>query len=212
MTNKNGIEITDEMYQKLVHYYGDEYLITMTNEDFEYFKSLDINSIKMVSVDDIQKYNLLSDNVETSYKKLTIIIAGKKITVRLDWNIQPKVKNYDVMAVRFSGVKLDSLFSVKYIFGDNNESQQISGIKTFDNGLGFSFKLPTSKISNIFLDFFVSGSGTIYATYQHSTTNKINYTQSRNFYISSSGLGGVLSFKNGIDKYYDNMNGVSIAI
>ena len=34
MTNKNGVEIDDNIYQKLVYYYGDEYLMTITNDNF----------------------------------------------------------------------------------------------------------------------------------------------------------------------------------
>lgn len=72
--------------------------------------------------------------------------------------------------------------------------------------------MPTEEIKSVIFDFKVNGSGIVYATYQHSTTNKISYVQSRNFYISSAGLGRVLSFKNGIEKYYDGMQGVSITV
>lgn len=212
MTNKNGVEIDDNIYKKLVYYYGDEYLMTMTNDDYNYLISQDINNIKMVSIDDAPEYSLLSDDVTTNYKKLKIVVAGNRVTIRLDWLVQPKVKNYDIIAARLSGVKLNSIIGAKYIYGSDYEIKQISGIKTFDNGLGFSFKVPTSKILCIFLEFSISGSGNIYATYQHSTTNRINYAQSQNFYLSNSGLGRVLSFKNGLEKYYDAMNGVSIAV
>ena len=150
MTNKNGVEIDDNIYQKLVYYYGDEYLMTMTNDDYNYLISQDINNIKMVSIDDTPEYSLLSDDVTTNYKKLKIVVAGKRVTIRLDWLVQPKVKNYDITAARLSGVKLNSIIGAKYIYGSDYEIQQISGIKTFDNGLGFSFKVPTSKILCIF--------------------------------------------------------------
>ena len=211
ITNKNGIEINDDIYSKLIKFYGEDYLMTISKNDYEDLIMTDINSIKMVSLNDLDSYNVLSNTETTNYKNLKIITSGSKVTVKLDWLKQPKVRNYDVMAIRFLNVKSNGIIGAKYIYG-NYSYKQLNEFKYLDNGLGFSFKLPTEDIKSVIFEFKATGNGSIYATYQHSTTNKINYTQSRNFYISSSGLGGVLSFKNGIDKYYDNMNGVSIAI
>lgn len=212
MTNKNGVEIDDNIYQKLVYYYGDEYLMTITNDNFNYLMSQNIDNIRMISVDDNLQNNLLSDNVKTNYKNLKIVVAGKMVTIRLDWYIQPKVKNYDIFAARLSGVKLVKVNGAKYIYGNNYEIRQIDDIRKFNNGLGVSFKMPADTIRCVFLEFIISGSGDIYATYQHSTTNKINYAQATNYYLSSSGLGRVIKFKNEVNKYYDAMPGVSIAV
>ena len=212
ITNKNGVEISEKIYEQLVKYYGDDYLMTITNDDFEYLMSKDIDNIKMISYYDYPKYSLFSTNEITNYKNLKIIVLDNKVTVKLEWLVQPKVRNYDIIAARFSNLKLNNVIGAKYIYGNDYNLKSISGIQKFDNGLGVSFKLPSETIRSVYFEFTVSGSGVIYATYQHSTTNRINYAQSKNFYITNSGLGKVVSFKNGIDKYYDDMNGVSISV
>lgn len=211
ITNKNNIEIDDTIYSKLVKFYGEDYLMTLSNDDYNDFQNIDLSNIKIVTPKDSRNYNFLAATEITNYKNLKIIVAENKVTVKLDWLKQPKVKNYDVMAVRFSNTEYDSIINAKYVYGNYNY-KKINEVKTFDNGLGFSFKLPTEEIKSVIFDFKVNGNGIVYATYQHSTTNKISYVQSRNFYISSSGLGRVLSFKNGIEKYYDGMQGVSITV
>lgn len=118
ITNKNGVEISEKIYEQLVKYYGDDYLMTITNDDFEYLMSKDIDNIKMISYYDYPKYSLFSTNEITNYKNLKIIVLDNKVTVKLEWLVQPKVRNYDIIAARFSNLKLNNVIDtskVKFI-------------------------------------------------------------------------------------------------
>jgi hypothetical protein len=91
-----------------------------------------------------------------------------------------------------------------------------SGFKRLWNGFGISMKLPTSTSINYlvnkvavtgnFLNWNDSGA---YGSYQHAVQS-IAEIMSKEYSISSSGLGGVLDFTQYARPYYDGMQGVSI--
>ena len=59
------------------------------------------------------------------------------------------------------------------------------------------------------MTFTYSGSGTIYASYQHAKTN-VTLATSKKYTIAQGGYGNVLLFDNNVQIKYDNMTGVSI--
>ena len=80
------------------------------------------------------------------------------------------------------------------------------------NGFGVSIKLLSSGNNmRITQTFRISGTGKLYASYQHATSN-ISLADSQKFNISNSGYGGVFLFDNLIRKYYDGMGGVDISV
>ena len=69
----------------------------------------------------------------------------------------------------------------------------------------------SSSLSNSMSVTIINNSTTYtaYGTYQHATSD-VTLSQSKNYSISSSGLGGVLAFANSVIGYYDGMQGVDI--
>jgi hypothetical protein len=83
--------------------------------------------------------------------------------------------------------------------------------KVLSNGFGTSVLLPASPATNIIVDqqFYTNLGGTIYASYQHATSN-ITLSTSYCYTISASGYGGVFDFYGSATGVYDGMGGVNI--
>ncbi len=80
------------------------------------------------------------------------------------------------------------------------------------NDLGFPFyqSLTGYKITMFAKAKSVGNTITLYGTYQHATSN-VNFNDVvRNYDFNSNGLGGVISFNNGMATYYDGAGGTSI--
>lgn len=60
-------------------------------------------------------------------------------------------------------------------------------------------------------DYDVSKGGTVYASYQHATSNTTLAT-SQNYTFSLTGYGRVFLFYNSARNIYDAMNGVDISV
>ncbi len=140
--------------------------------------------------------------------------SGEYITsLTADWYTTPKVKSYDVMAIRFSSsINVKSATGIQ-IYGYNevvNYSYLGNNMVKKDNGIGISMNLVDSG-SDYGLALTIHSSnnaGTYYGTYQHATRD-VSLANSKSYTFSSSGLGGVLKFdSNTIAGYYDNMQGV----
>ena len=67
--------INDDIYSKLIKFYGEDYLMTISKNDYEDLIMTDINSIKMVSLNDLDSYNVLSNTETTNYKNLKILFS-----------------------------------------------------------------------------------------------------------------------------------------
>lgn len=172
----------------------------------------------------------LSNSWETSTKKITIkvvlgaSISTKRITLINKWLSLPKVRSFDVLAIRPSAASislLDSEFdaaqnydnkSINYSFyGDN--TKKLTGWTTGQGGIGTSMNIVddvSTSLSNSMAITLLTGAlpFTVYGTYQHATSD-LTLSQSQNYTFSSSGLGGVLKFANSVSSKYDGMKGVS---
>ena len=211
-TNYNNIRIKYEDYEELKKYYSESFIYSMTLEEY---KSIMKNDLKNIEVIEQQKYkiNPLSTSFSTSYKSLKIINNNGYITISLIWKIMPKVRSYDVIAARFKGVKISGVISFKQTYVEDNYTYvSYSGTKQeFSNGLGYSFKLSTKDYLESSLSFWISGSGTIFASYQHAQ-KVTTLAQSKKYTLSVSGYGGVILFDDSVKAYYDAMSGVSINV
>ena len=97
-------------------------------------------------------------------------------------------------------------------------------------GIGFTHKLQnnliacyndigTPQISTVTaMSSFISATAsagnnnlTVYASYQHATSSVAYNDVVHSYNFNSSGLGGVISFNNGMGSYYDGMGGVSLS-
>ena len=95
--------------------------------------------------------------------------------------------------------------TVNYDMGNGN-------YKFGTNAIGLSQNLvdSASNIENtLFVSGTCSGSGAVWATYQHAQAN-ITLATSKLYNFSSSGYGGVLSFYGAASGIYDNTTGLSL--
>lgn len=166
-----------------------------------------------------------SDNkyVETSYKKLTgsLIDLGSnyKLVGALDWKKVPYCRSYDVFAFRlsnlsYSGFGGSQAYYVNGVYNNIAYDTSSPGYKAQASGAGVSMNLVDgSNVTGYALSIVTNlygTSGHVYLTYQHAQSD-LTREQSLGYTLSSSGLGGVVSFSNStIAKKYDGMSGVHL--
>lgn len=150
--NQFGVNIEQSIYEKMLRYYDKEYIDIITKEQYESIVSNDFENIVIISSDN-EKFAKSSSELSTDYKTLKLIVNGNFVTASLNWKKQPKVKNYDVMAIRYDGNLNISNISGYQIYGTDNS--KINNFTTFSNGVGASFKLQ-SNISKIYYSFNIN--------------------------------------------------------
>ena len=209
ITNNEGVEIPCELYSELSNYYSENFLSFMTSEEYNQIKDNDPAEIEVETY--VEGNNLRGTYYETSYKQLRITRNGNFINANLLWVQNPVTRSYDVFGIRFHGPSIvgTPLFREYYTVNGATHSSSNYSRKDFTNGFGVSVKLPSYSNLESDITFTYSGSGTIYASYQHAITN-VTLTQSKKYTLSASGYGNVLLFNSNIEPKYDNMTGVSI--
>ena len=160
----------------------------------------------------IDLYNVSSNSYESKTKILKIsskCTSDCLVTITLTWKTIPLVRSYDIIGAYISSGNYKSFWYTKIVY--DNISTKSTTVNEQNNGLGSSIKLPSTQITNLNIvqSFYVSKSGTVYASYQHAK-KAINYANSNSYVISKNGMGNVFLFNNAYGSYYDNMNGVSI--
>lgn len=171
-----------------------------------------------------------TDNHETTYKKIELevvygaSISYKYITLTTEWKLIPSTKSYDVMAISTG----DSSFSInlinqksgyqKYDGNTINYSSNSGNWKTlssstaWNGGIGLSQNIvdsTTTSLKNSMTVLLYSGSLNfrVRGSYQHAISN-VTLSQSKNYSISLSGLGGVIDFDSTVRGNYDNTGGL----
>lgn len=215
-SNYYGINIPITEYNELKKYYTESFIYTMNEQEYENIMNNNLNNITVTEANDyLYDFNIMtySTSYSTNYKTLRIVNNNGYITVSLAWKIMPKIRSYDVLAVRVNGVGISGIISFKQTYvKDGYTYISYSGTKQeFNNGLGYSFKLSEYDYLESNISFSISGTGKIYGSYQHAS--KITtLNQSKKYTLSPSGYGGVVLFDNDVKTYYDAMKGVSISI
>lgn len=210
--NKNGITLTDKEYKFVNEFYGKAFFYNMNQDDYDWISILDVNN-KEVFINTFYDIDTRGPFYSTGSKKISIskTCDTSKCTVltNLTWLTNPIVRSYDVIGARFSGT---SLFNNYFLTKVSSSSgvYYYSYDKVLSNGFGTSVLLPSSG-TNIVVDqqFFTNPGGTIYASYQHATTN-IPLSTSYYYNISGVGYGGVFDFYGPATGIYDGMGGVNI--
>ena len=214
--NKNGVVMNEVEYNNILNINGEKFLEIINQEIFEKYKDFYSNNELEISTKEYDSSNdnkmTLANFHETQAKKLQITSvksgSNKLVIVNLIWKGMPIVRSYDVLGVRLYNTTIKGNIDNFAIFDGVNNS--ISGSKKFTNGYGASIKLPSSCNSIELQQMLeVTTGGTVYASYQHATSN-ITLSKSLDFSISSSGLGGVFKFGN--NNLFDKMAGVSISV
>lgn len=217
--NQAGVEIPYETYQKLCDIYSVGYVEFLTDSEFKNLTENDLNEvIKTEFLESSEPLAKIASSTRGSYfstnaKSVSLVKNGNYITLFGTWKATPGVKSYDVIAVRFQGVSVAGSYSFKQTYKSGGSYHVIynGNNKTFSNGGGSSALLQNGTNHEYSLTFRVNGSGTVFGSYQHAVTN-VSLNQSKNYTISSNGLGKVIKFAGSLNNYYDGMTGVSIGV
>lgn len=220
ITNKNGIVFTKDKYDTLVNIYSKNFVDYLTEDEYRYIKDADLSKVKIVETTDANLNNnsgLGSRATEytTASKSLRIINVDNYITVSLTWLKVPNVKKWDVMAVRKNtAVNILSSYSFRQYYIKNNSAVGATDCykQDFDNGAGATFKVGDGTDHEMEYSFKASGSGRIYASYQHACNNTATLANAMNYTLSGSGYGGVILFDESIEGKFDGMGGVYLTI
>lgn len=209
-TNQNGVVFEREVYDKLVNLYSKNYIETIMEEEYERISSISVDDIIVDEYSDLLPFG---PSFSTSAKTVKLIKSGNYVTLMATWKGIPTIKSYDVIAVRFSGVSLNGSFTFKQTYISNNSlvTSYSSSNQQFSNGFGSSFLVGNGSGLEISLTFMVSGTGTIYGSYQHASSTT-TLAQSKKYTISYLGYGGVIKFDDSVKNKYDAMTGVDLSI
>lgn len=248
--NVKAATLTDEEYNRLKNVFSDQRISLMTDEDAKRYLSYDLEHSNKVSkyfkvtettngtvTTEVSKEEATNAAKEstvtrgttytTSYKNIQIItsnISTNKYLVYLvnDWLITPKVKSYDVIAMRTDDATISS---------GTQEGTQLYTVSGTTSGIDYSYNgtnmVLSSKGFGISMNLVDAASGftceieaivtatsqwaTVYGSYQHAMT-AVTLAQSKSYTISHNGYGKVINFATAVQNDYDNMQGVSIAL
>ncbi len=210
ITNHENVEIPCDLYSELGNYYSENFLNFMTSEEYNIISNSNLEDIEVVTLED-NPLNNRGSYYQTSFKELRITRNGNFIVANLNRIIDPAARSYDVFGIRFLGPQIvgTPLFREYYTINGVTYSSSSYSRKDFSNGFGISVKLPVYQDLESDITFTYTGSGTIYASYQHATSN-VTLAQSKKYTLSAAGYGNVLLFNSSVASKYDGMGGVSI--
>lgn len=208
-TTHRGVTTTQELYNKMIQFYSINYVETLSKEEYDNLAENIDTAIKVTYEEPNQTKGTF---FATSNKSVNIVKSGQWVTLYGSWFTVPVVHSYDVIAVRFDGCSYGGNMNFKQTYGSGGNLYLVTnGVnQVFSNGIGSSALLQYGSSNEYSLTFNVSGSGTIYGTYQHATQN-VTLTQSQNYTIHPGGLGRVVQFYNNLNLKYDGMTGVDIS-
>lgn len=170
---------------------------------------------------------------QTSMKRLELrVVTGNSISYKIatitnTWLSIPKVKKFDVIALR-PGSNSMTINVVKglitgYQKADNttinydgdSDNTKISSSFTGHGGIGISMNIldaVQSSLENSMTVYFLTGSNPfdLYGTYQHAAQST-TLAESQDYTFDASGYGGVLNFSNSVKNKYDQMQGVHVS-
>lgn len=249
-TNVKAATLTEEEYTRLRNVFSDARISLMSDEDAARYLSYDLEHTNKVSkyyrvtettngtittevskeeATNAAKNATITRGVvhTTSYKNIqissTIITTNKYLVdVTTDWLITPRVKSYDVIAMRTEDATISSgsqngiqmynnsttSGSVDYLYNGTN-------MVLSSNGFGISMNLVdaasgfTCQIEAVITA--TSQWAKVYGSYQHAMT-AVTLAKSKSYTISHNGYGKVINFATAVQNDYDNMQGVSIEL
>ena len=205
-TTQSGIEMDKDNYKRLCEIYSKGYIETLTIDEY--------NTLMEDNLEHVQKVThtpTRGDFYGDLYKEISIVKNGSLVTLTAYWDAIPAVNSYDVIAIRRGSGVSTSNHNFKQIYksGGNYYTIYNGNYQSFTNGYGYSALLHSGTDQEYVMTFKVSGSGYVFGSYQHATSN-VTLNQSKNYTLSSSGYGGVILFDSSVASYYDAMYGVDL--
>lgn len=249
-TNVKAANLTEEEYDRLRNVFSETRISLMSDEDAARYLSYDLEHTNKVSkyyrvtettngtitteVSEEEATNAANSNISTmstthttSYKNIQITtthIGGNSYQVYManTWLITPRVKSYDVIALRVEDATITSgsQFGTQ-VYGSNgnfdmvNYTSQGTNMVLSSNGFGISMNL-VDAASEFACDIEATVTATsqwakVYGSYQHAMT-AVTLAKSKSYTISHNGYGKVINFATAVQNDYDNMQGVSIEL
>ena len=249
-TNVKAANLTEEEYARLRNVFSDARISFMSNEDAARYLSYDLEHTNKVSkyykvtettngtitteVSKEEATEAADNNISpiatyhtTSYKNIEIMTThtgGNSYQVYMvnTWLITPRVKSYDVIALRVEDATITSGSQLgTQVYGSNgnfdmvNYSYNGTNMVLSSNGFGISMNL-VDAASEFACDIeaivtATSQWATVYGSYQHAMT-AVTLAKSKSYTISHNGYGKVINFATAVQNDYDNMQGVSIEL
>lgn len=217
--DEDGVQ-TDEKYVRTTYEDGkpvvDEYI---TEEEM----LEDVNVVNKPLNSSEPSYKL-EDNVTTDMKKIKMKIASngatvKKVELTCEWIKTPKVKSYDIIAIRVNqNVKFsadENCYGKQYADNDViTYKGDSSNIKSSKTGLGISMNL-VDNASKHKLELYANVAANnqsmiIFGTYQHAISD-VTLSKSQKYNFSSKGMGGVIDFTTTeVYEKYDQTPGLAV--
>ncbi len=249
-TNVKAANLTEEEYARLRNVFSDARISFMSNEDAARYLSYDLEHTNKVSkyykvtettngtitteVSKEEATEAADNNISpiatyhtTSYKNIEIMTThtgGNSYQVYMvnTWLITPRVKSYDVIALRVEDATISSGSQLgTQVYGSNgnfdmvNYSYNGTNMVLSSNGFGISMNL-VDAASEFACDIEAIVTATsqwakAYGSYQHAMT-AVTLAKSKSYTISHNGYGKVINFATAVQNDYDNMQGVSIEL
>lgn len=249
-TNVKAANLTEEEYARLRNVFSDARISFMSNEDAARYLSYDLEHTNKVSkyykvtettngtitteVSKEEATEAAENNISpiatyhtTSYKNIQISstpIATNKylVDITTDWLITPRVKSYDVIAMRVDDAIIKSgsqngiqMYNNSSTSGSVDYSYQGTNMVLSSNGFGISMNLVDAASGfTCQIEAVVTATtkwATVYGSYQHAMT-AVTLAKSKSYTISHNGYGKVINFATAVQNDYDNMQGVSIEL
>ena len=249
-TNAKAATLTDEEYNRLRNVFSDTRISLMSDEDAARYLSYDLEHTNKVSkyyrvtettngtitteVSKEEATNAAKNTTTTrgvvhttSYKNIQI--SATKIStnnylvdVTNDWLITPKVKSYDVIAMRTDDATISTgtqngiqLYTNSSTTGNVRYSYNGTNMVLSSNGFGISMNLVDAATGfTCQIEAIVTATSQwakVYGSYQHAMT-AVTLAKSKSYTISHNGYGKVINFATAVQNDYDNMQGVSIEL
>lgn len=249
-SNVKAANLTDEEYARLRNLFSDARISMMSDEDAARYLSYDLEHVNKVSkyykvtettngtittevskeeattaaennISTMATYHTTSyKNIEISTMKLSTNVYYVNLTN--EWLITPKVKSYDVIAMRVDDATISNgTQSGIQIYVTNGISDTVeysyngTNMVLSSNGFGISMNLVDAASGfTCDIDAVVTATSqwaTVYGSYQHAMT-AVTLAKSKSYTISHNGYGKVINFATAVQNDYDNMQGVSISL
>ena len=219
-TNEKGFEFTQDEYNFFKKVYGQKFVQKYLDQDiYNQFHDVDFANDEVVSklyTTNESRQNPSKDSPFFSSSAKSILLskhctqAACRAYITVTWLGDPSIKSYDDIGVYLDGPsRMGSASTYAY---SSTSSNFADATKYQTDGFGASILLPQTGDDIIISQSFIyTGTGTIYASYQHAMVNTV-LTVAQSFNISAIGYGGVFDFYNNADLVYDNMNGVDLDV
>lgn len=208
-TTIRGVTMDKALYDKMCDTYSEHFVETMSQEEFNNLSANIDTAVKKTYSESTTRGSYFSSGV----KSINIVKSGDYVTLFANWMQTPNIHSFDVIAVRFSGCSLNGSIAFRQTYSSSGNLYYVTNgtNQYFNNGAGSSALLQYGSDNEYSLTFRVSGSGTVYGTYQHAVQT-VSQSDSLNYAIGAGGYGNVILFGNSIALKYDQMPGVNISV